>query len=49
MSEQRKTKRKASKTGEKKPAIYYSDKPVSLKEWRAGKTSPNPKPVDSGQ
>jgi hypothetical protein len=32
---------------EKKPVVYYSDKPISIKEWRAGKDSPNPKSADS--
>jgi len=31
------------KKAEKRPAIYYSDNPVSLNEWQAGKSSPNPK------
>jgi hypothetical protein len=40
-----KKKSKVGKTTEKEPAVYYSDKPISLKEWRTGKNSPKPKPV----
>ena len=37
------TKRRDAK--KQQPAIYYSETPVSLNEWREGKDSPKPKPV----
>jgi hypothetical protein len=40
-----KKKSKVDKATKKKPAVYYSDEPISLKEWRTGKNSPKPKPV----
>jgi hypothetical protein len=48
VSPKAKKKSKVEKTTEKKPAVYYSDKPVSLKEWRTGKNSPKQKPVRQG-
>ena len=31
------------------PVIYFSEKPVSLNEWLAGKKSPNPTATDSSE
>jgi hypothetical protein len=42
-SHKRKKKPKTKKKSVKQPAIYYSDNPVSLKEWQDGKSSPNPR------
>jgi hypothetical protein len=45
-SHKRQKKARERKKLEKKPVVYYSDKPISLKEWQAGKDSPNPKSAD---